>query len=78
MMTAARIKRDGHDRIYVNDGDARLGYVDIGTGERVMAFPERTKDFEETIAVWLAEHDILVGKAVTQKSPSIISASPGH
>jgi hypothetical protein len=45
-----RIRRFGMDRLYVNTADgSRIGWVDLGTGERVIELPAHAHSFERAV-----------------------------
>jgi hypothetical protein len=60
-LTARRWRRDGLDRLYVNDvSGARVGWLDLTTGERNMSQPEQTAAFDRTVSEWANRRGVRV------------------
>ncbi len=55
MVTCARWRRYGYDRVYVTGDDGvRWGFVDLATGAEHLQDPQRAADFQVGVGAWLA------------------------
>jgi hypothetical protein len=75
--SVVRWKRLGKDRLYVNASDGHwIGWLDLSTGERLVARPAMHSAFDQAIDSWKAEQLLASEPRATSECASITTLAP--